>query len=152
MGFFEIYMIEKYNVKPKIPSVFISCTFYDLPVARRISRALKQKGLEVFLLRDTVGKKEPLFTRNMGEIKRCAVNGCFLLLITKHSVESMSVQSQLTKAVQANAKIIPTMLGDIKPTEVMFSIFNYKDIRYLRYEPTDEELEGFASHICECIN
>lgn len=126
------------NVIANSMRVFLSYSARDRKLAIDISNYLISKDLKVFTDMDrlTVGDWVGQIN-NM--IVEAAKNGCVIALITENSMRSEYVCLELKCALIEGARILPIVIGDIKPADVESLLGPVKWLSFQSEEDIDME-------------
>jgi len=146
---YTINLDETENVKKETLNildrtrVFISHSHKDQEAFEIIKNKLISKDFRVF---DTTKIKagESFYDSVTGMIKTACEKGCYLILVSKESIQSKSVAAELLIAFRLGASIIPVYLGDVDITnselEYFLVVYNWFMLNDINDEERLDEL------------
>ena len=120
--------------------VFISSSYKDEKLARRIKNNLEEKDYLVFFAPDSISAGCSYVEIFSVAITEASKDGCVLVLLTEESVKSAWVEREVEKAIMEGGTVIPVMVGNFE-LPIMFELL-LKNISFFRLSenPTDKEI------------
>lgn len=120
--------------------VFISCSYKDEKLARRIKNNLEGKDYLVFFAPDSISAGCSYVEIFSVAITEASKDGCVLVLLTEESVKSAWVEREVEKAIMEGGTVIPVMVGNFELPIMFELLLNNISFFRLSENPTDKEI------------
>ena len=127
--------------------IFLSYSSKDRDIAYKIASALQERDFNVWTDQE-ISLGSDWYDEIAGALKEAAEYGCVIPIITKNSINSKWIETELCFSYQKNAPILPVMIGDnIKLNTILEFFLLDKQFSYIKDIASEEEIHAFADRI-----
>ena len=126
--------------------IFISGSHKDIAILRKLRKTLSDRDFLVF-----TGEDVPFHADWAGQIEQALVRasqeGCVIVLISEHAMNSHDVSEELLFAINNGGNILPVFLGDVQLSPMFNLLLSTRPSYYLSANPSDEELSKLVNWV-----
>ena len=141
-------MNEKMTELTKKLRVFISCSGYDMELAKKVREEFLRRDFRVYMPVQDMLPGTNYDESIMGEIAKA---GCVLVLLTPRSVQSKSVMQEIQYAYNRKAIVISVIVGDVELSLEWQIMLGMMQCFHLKDGCDEQQVKRIVSDIRNCL-